>query len=357
MTMILAISAGELEMIRYAQRSKPRLQHRADEGLGHLDVAYYRRALEEFGYVLRGLDYRSPISVDEILAVFFLMVVYEHQFGRQMSEMEAHLRGLYAFLATLFASNRDLTWTKLPSLSQQLLLFIMYINLNFSEPRYHGSLARLWHEAGHGMSFVSVMDQLFHGSRGGLRNMWMPAYPTEELIDDISVSRPLQFYHECNMLKGRLLLEAYSQSGAPQCQNAWQQELQKLEKRYQDLLEIGRRPDVNMRKHELQAIQFAVAEFHGLAVYTHELLCSDGCQHQGTWHHDTPDETLLVLHRVLRYDKEMAVRIQWPLLVIGKCKPPEVQELLLRESIGEVLGSRGRFQHMGSLYSCDAQRS
>ena len=70
------------------------------------------------------------------------------------------------------------------------------------------------------------MEQLFQGTRGVLGTMWASEYPTEELIDDISVSRPLQFYHECNMLKGKLLLEIYSGSRAPQPGDPWQQELQ-----------------------------------------------------------------------------------------------------------------------------------
>ncbi|GJN71494.1 hypothetical protein PLICBS_005559 [Purpureocillium lilacinum] len=109
------------------------------------------------------------------------------------------------------------------------------------------------------------MDQLFHNTRDALRNMWMPGYPTEELVDDISVSRPLQFYHECCLLKGKLLVAQHDQSNGAGDGTTWQRELDQIGKRFQDLLAVGRRFDVPMRKHELQAIQFAVAEYRSLA--------------------------------------------------------------------------------------------
>ncbi|GJN82630.1 hypothetical protein PLIIFM63780_006173 [Purpureocillium lilacinum] len=227
MRMILAISASELEMMRCAQQLKPRPTHALPR---HDGVAYYRRALEEFRVILRELDYRSAKCLNEVLAIFFLMVVYEQQFGRHASGMEAHLRGLYAFLATMFATKQDLSLAGLPLLGQQLLLFTMYINLNLNVPIHQGSLPRLWREAGHKESCVSVMDQLFHNTRDALRNMWMPGYPTEELVDDISVSRPLQFYHECCLLKGKLLVAQHDQSNGAGDGTTWQRELDQIGK-------------------------------------------------------------------------------------------------------------------------------
>lgn len=130
MRMILAISASELEMMRCAQQLKPRPTHALPR---HDGVAYYRRALEEFRVILRELDYRSAKCLNEVLAIFFLMVVYEQQFGRHASGMEAHLRGLYAFLATMFATKQDLSLAGLPLLGQQLLLFTMLVT---SEPNW-----------------------------------------------------------------------------------------------------------------------------------------------------------------------------------------------------------------------------
>ena len=105
-----------------------------------------------------------------------------------------------------------------------------------------------------------------------------------------------------------------------------------------------------MRKHELQAIQFAVAEYHGLAVYIHELTCLRDHRYQGACCDNSLEDTVLAVHNVMRYDRDMVVRIQWPLLVMGKCKQLKMKELHFRESITEVLGSRGRFQHLVSLY-------
>ncbi|UNI17480.1 hypothetical protein JDV02_003821 [Purpureocillium takamizusanense] len=352
MGMILAISASELETMRRAQQLKPRPPARDGGALPRHDgVAYYRRALEDFGAMLRGLDYRSAQCLNEALATFFLMVVYEQQFGRHTSGMEAHLRGLYAFLATLFATKGDSSWAaRVPLLGQQLLLFTMYINLNLSVP---DSLPRLWREAGHKTSCVAVMDQLFHNTRDALRNMWTPGYPTEELVDDISVSRPLQFYHECCVLKTKLLLAQHDQSAGAGDEAAWQRELDQIGRRFQDLLAVGRRPDVDMREHELQAIQFAVAEYRSLAVYTHRLFCSSRRSHScrdTCCRRELLAETLTTLRRVIRDDREMAVRVQWPLLVLRRYMESEAHQLLRGENIDQVLGSRGLFHHLGPLW-------
>lgn len=102
--------------------------------------------------------------------------------------------------------------------------------MNLNVPIHQGSLPRLWREAGHKESCVSVMDQLFHNTRDALRNMWMPGYPTEELVDDISVSRPLQFYHECCLLKGKLLVAQHDQSNGAGDGTTWQRELDQIGK-------------------------------------------------------------------------------------------------------------------------------
>ncbi len=105
-----------------------------------------------------------------------------------------------------------------------------------------------------------------------------------------------------------------------------------------------------MRKHELQAIQFAVAEYRSLAVYTHRLFCSRRCHRENTCCQDLLKETLTTLRLVIHDDKEMAVRVQWPLLVLRRYMESEAHQLLLGENINQVLGSRGLFHHLGHLW-------
>ena len=124
MSMVLAVACGELEAMRCAQTSQSK-PLRPLQRPSYCSVAYYHRALESFGSMLHGLDYKSPTRVDEVLSVFFLMIIYEQQFGQNVDELEAHLRGLYAYLAALLTSNKGLSWAALPCLSKQLLLFLM----------------------------------------------------------------------------------------------------------------------------------------------------------------------------------------------------------------------------------------
>jgi hypothetical protein len=67
------------------------------------------------------------------------------------------------------------------------------------------NMVQLWGIAGHETDFAFVLDQLFYNSRNAHLSIWPSSYPTEELVDDISVFRPLELFNECNKFKYRLV--------------------------------------------------------------------------------------------------------------------------------------------------------
>lgn len=88
--------------------------------------------------------------------------------------------------------------------------------------------------------------------------------------------------------------------------------------RFQDLVGVSQRPDLDTHKRELQAILLAVTEYHGLRVYTHGLFCSRGGHARATCHQSSLKKTTATLQQLTRDDKEVFLRIQWPLLVFGE---------------------------------------
>jgi hypothetical protein len=126
--MILAIAAMELEGIRSACHtgcdSLPQYQKRLEVG-----SRYYACALRDFQCILSKPLRLSERELNEILAAFFLMVVYEHHFSSDTVGLEVHIRGIYTFLRAEGLTFQDASQigSKMPGLSQQLLLLIMYV--------------------------------------------------------------------------------------------------------------------------------------------------------------------------------------------------------------------------------------
>lgn len=59
----------------------------------------------------------------------------------------------------------------------------------------------LWERAGHESQLPSILDKLFYASRNVHLSIWQSGYPTQELVDDFSVFRPLELFNECNKFK------------------------------------------------------------------------------------------------------------------------------------------------------------
>jgi hypothetical protein len=49
------------------------------------------------------------------------------------------------------------------------------------------------------------MDQVFRETRNAHSTLWGQDYPAEEIVDDMSVFRPLELYHECNKFKCKMI--------------------------------------------------------------------------------------------------------------------------------------------------------
>ncbi|KAJ5710610.1 hypothetical protein N7488_004766 [Penicillium malachiteum] len=197
MMMLLAISANELESRQIAEGSKLR---RVNTG-----VNYYRAALQRFSATLNNQEYQSERGYNEIFAVFFLMLYYEKQFGTDLGGLRAHLRGVHAFLKTNCSTGSTMQGLldRLPILSKQLLLYITYLHLALLATR--DFTLEVWEDTGFDDLAGLDMDQVFRETRNVHSTIWGQEYPAEEIVDDMSVYRPLALYHECNKFKSKMI--------------------------------------------------------------------------------------------------------------------------------------------------------
>ena len=243
MRVILSFSAAELNAARYHQQNgRPCPPGHADKVANF----HYGHALQGFHSRLCSLQlpFLSQSDIDEIFSTFFMIISLELRFGAEKTAFGVHIRGAYAFLRSLIngsipsamspgssatfsqssvsspglpsscaAENSPLPWELLPPLSQQLLLFIIYVNLSLARLDSHA--IHLWEEAGHEIPLETAWRALFHLGRQTHRLIWSTEYPVAELMDDISVYRPLEMLTECNIVKCRLIRIAHRQKQLP----------------------------------------------------------------------------------------------------------------------------------------------
>ncbi|KAL6229059.1 hypothetical protein BDW75DRAFT_246081 [Aspergillus navahoensis] len=329
MKMILAVAATELEGIR-------RAQHRAtqeQDQIWEAGTAHYRGALRDFQYLLGKPQPFSTSQINEILAAFLLMVVYEHHFSSDAVGLVVHLRGIYTFLRSCGVTFQPCPQqvSQLPELSQQLLLIIMYLHI--STIHHDRITPDIWDEAGYNVQFALVLDQLFQGSRNAHLAVWQSEYPTEEIVDDVSVFRPLELFNECNKVKARVLFRK-QQSLAPADAGNLAVELARIgnvsiplniekryiglstaPKRFQDLIALSQRSPSGLRKRVLQTIYFAVAEYHATELLLHQRSCPRG---ELFCHRKSLHAAMDILRKISRDDDSKLGRAVWVMAVVGE---------------------------------------
>ncbi|KAJ5653415.1 hypothetical protein N7490_000418 [Penicillium lividum] len=77
------------------------------------------------------------------------------------------------------------------------------------------------------------MDKVFRETRNVHSTLWGQEYPAEEIVDDMSVFRPLELYHECNKFKSKMIRvfrESNSLTNHPVSHKALYDELEQIGK-------------------------------------------------------------------------------------------------------------------------------
>lgn len=69
----------------------------------------------------------------------------------------------------------------------------------------HDFTLDFWEDTGFDDLARLDMDQVFRETRNVHSTLWGQEYPAEEIVDDMSVFRPLELYHECNKFKSKMI--------------------------------------------------------------------------------------------------------------------------------------------------------
>jgi hypothetical protein len=218
MRLILALSASELEGRKLSDPSLSGLAVSSTTGAG---AAYYGMALREFGTTLsqhRTHGVLGRALIDEVIASFFFMILYERNYGDDHRDLVTHLSGIQAFLETCGVMSRGSVELQgdVSELAKNLLLFILYLTMDHAS-RSSSRPGEVWLTGMDHNHFSEFATHLFQDSRDTNSIVFHDQYPQEALIDDIAVYQPLELCHECAILRHWLLSNMHKENmeGSP----------------------------------------------------------------------------------------------------------------------------------------------
>ncbi|KAF3401945.1 hypothetical protein F1880_009953 [Penicillium rolfsii] len=312
MMMLLAISANEFDSRQLGEGHK---LWGMNTGTG-----YYTEALRRFSTSFNNREFQSAKTYNEDFAVFFLMLYYEHQFGTDPEGFKAHIRGFYAFFRAYCSAGSLIRkgLERLPILSQQLLLYIIYLHLHIVDTDTF--TLKNWEDANFEKLAGIDMDQVFRETRNAHSILWGQDYPAEEIIDDMSVFRPLELYHECNKFKCkmiRVLRVSTPFIGPPVSHQALRDELEYIGKIFSDLITLAKRTEFSLRKRELYTNYLAVAEYHALSLMCQKALCvSEGPDR--SYSQAVLVDLISVSEKAMQQKSQTFARLSWPFLIAAE---------------------------------------
>ncbi|KAH8655349.1 hypothetical protein BX600DRAFT_469508 [Xylariales sp. PMI_506] len=348
MRAILAVSASEFEQTRSRQLTGLQAIYQAPQKFG-VGLYHYKMALRDFQGFFNSPICMSDAKITECFVIFFFMVVYELSSGQGASGAAVHFRGVYSLIMTLgsLSGNHNDPWMDLPLTSQDILLFIMYLNLDTSQPQGY-SLSSLWKDAGLGSSCRSVLKQLFYNTRQVNLSIWDTEYPTEEIEDDIAVSRQLEFHNYCKQLKSDLLdITGENNFHDKRRMDILMEELDHAGKQYWDLLAISGRSDARISRRQLQTTRFALAEYYSLYVMCHSL-----------WQFPNPslgipgevaaERAMDIIKAVVEEDRPMVGRVGASMLALAWHLPDQNNRKILQDLLCELFRFNGLYKTLVS---------
>ncbi|KAJ5949899.1 hypothetical protein N7454_001483 [Penicillium verhagenii] len=192
----------------------------------------------------------------------------------------------------------------------------------------------VWEDTGfHDLAGLD-MDQVFRETRNVHSTLWGQEYPAEEIVDDMSVLRPLELYHECNKFKSKMIRVfqgSKSFTDHPISHKALHDELEQIGKAFRDLITLAKRTDFPMRRRELHTSYLAVAEYHALSLMCEKALCVSEPRPA-----DPLKELISVSKKVVQQDSRTAVRLSWAFLIAAEWSEDDTHRKWLEEALGRA---------------------
>jgi hypothetical protein len=206
MSAFIAVASMELRFRSLIQ------EHGAVVGQKNLAVAtslrysaskYLQTALQDLSAMLDRATRSDPDPKDleAIFSMWFLILHCGIYDSEMVKTAQVHLNGIRSFISQyLQQKNAEAVVNDLPPAAQQLLLFILYLDVGLALGNLSGgqlSFDLLSLPADSPLSY----DRIWEAGRLCLPKLWGSAYPHEEILDDVENYRGLSFLHAAQKLK------------------------------------------------------------------------------------------------------------------------------------------------------------
>ncbi|BCR93407.1 Zn(II)2Cys6 transcription factor [Aspergillus luchuensis] len=340
MRMILALSASDMHRNGLVVRS-PGRPTAEDHGRYH-----YGMAVKEFRQLLETPKPQvSFAELEMIFATMFLMVAYEWQFGHCVRHLHLHLQGVRSLLEThpelfhvrdvnevLLAMEADQpsdTVSRASFISDQFLLWILYIDVN---RRSIGTTESLYDYVLNSGNESLHPDHLYRCARLWSRCFWGKQYPDQEVSDDMENYRGLEFVHVGYTLWHKLwkcLDEKHTESG-----EALFAEMMTVRDKYSDLLLTAKLASPGSTRRTLNTIYMAVNNFYALILFHRRLF--DTARPPAALHRQALNNIIDNAHKQYAADPRLLRRLHWPLLMAIVETDDPAQREWLRERLYEL---------------------
>ncbi|PYI05515.1 Rh-like protein/ammonium transporter [Aspergillus sclerotiicarbonarius CBS 121057] len=319
MRMILALSASDMHRNGLVVRS-PGRPTAEDHGRYH-----YGMAVKEFRQLLETPKPQvSFVELEMIFATMFLMVAYEWQFGHCVRHLHLHLQGVRSLLEThpeLFhirnvnevllameAEQPGDTVSRASFISDQFLLWMLYIDVN---RRSIGTTDSLYDYVLNADNEALHPDHLYRCARLWSRCFWGKQYPDQEVSDDMENYRGLEFLHVGYTLWHKLwkcLDDTSTYTG-----DALFTEMMTVRDKYSDLLLTAKFASPGSTRRTLNTIYMAVNNFYAQILFHRRLF--DPLRPPSALHRQALTNIIDNAHKQYTADPRLLRRLHWPLLM------------------------------------------
>ncbi|RAL05387.1 Zn(II)2Cys6 transcription factor [Aspergillus ibericus CBS 121593] len=340
MRMILALSASDMHRNGLVVRS-PGRPTAEDHGRYH-----YGMAVKEFRQLLETPKPQvSFMELEMIFATMFLMVAYEWQFGHCVRHLHLHLQGVRSLLEThpelfhirdvnevLLAMEADQpsdTVSRASFISDQFLLWMLYIDVN---RRSIGTTDSLYDYVLNSDNEALHPDHLYRCARLWSRCFWGKQYPDQEVSDDMENYRGLEFLHVGYTLWHKLwkcLDDTSTHTG-----DELFAEMMTIRDKYSDLLLTAKFASPSSTRRTLNTIYMAVNNFYAQILFHRRLF--DPLQPPSALHRQALTNILDNAHKQYTADPRLLRRLHWPLLMAIIETDDPIQREWLRERLYDM---------------------
>ncbi|KAH8422347.1 Zn(II)2Cys6 transcription factor [Aspergillus melleus] len=351
MRMILALSASDMHRNGLVVRS-PGRPTAEDHGRYH-----YGLAVKEFRQLLETPKLQvTPTELEIIFATMFLMITYEWQYGHCVHHLQLHLQGVRSLLEThpevfhikdvnnvllsMDSEQSDESVSRVSFIPEQLLLWILYIDVSC---RPQGTTESLYEYVLRSGNPALHPDRLHRCARLWGRCFYGKQYPDQQVSDDMENYRGLELIHIAMTLRYKtwqVLVDDPSRSGFEG--ESLFNEMMSIHDQYSDLFITAKFAGPTSMRRTLNTINMAVSTFYAQILFHRRLLRPPGPP--STIHRHAVTNILEITRKQYTSEPRLLRRLHWPLLMAAIETEDPVQRDWIRQRLSELQQYHSEFR-------------